>query len=102
MQQIDTLLAENGTDAAAIGAQHGLSADQTRQAMASLLPFVMGGFHKQAEAGGDAGVSQFGGFGTRRARASPATRSSATSSAPRTSAARSRRARAGRAASHRA
>lgn len=51
MQRIDELLQENGTDAAAIGAQHGLSPDQTRQAMASLLPFVMGGFQKKAEAG---------------------------------------------------
>ncbi len=51
MQRIDDLLAENGTDAAAIGAQHGLSADQTKQAMASLMPFVMGGFQKKADAG---------------------------------------------------
>lgn len=51
MQHIDDLLAENGTDAAAIGAQHGLSADQTKQAMASLMPFVMGGFQKKADAG---------------------------------------------------
>lgn len=51
MQQIDELLAENGTAATAIGAQHGLSADQTKQAMASLMPFVMGGFQKKADVG---------------------------------------------------
>lgn len=51
MQQIDALLQENGTDAEAIGAQHGLSGDQVKQAMASLMPFVMGGFQKKAEAG---------------------------------------------------
>ena len=53
MQQVDELLQENGADAAAIGAQHGLSPDQARQAMASLLPFIMGGFQKRADAGDD-------------------------------------------------
>ncbi len=50
MQQIDELLSENGTDAGEIGRQFGLSPDQTRQAMASLIPAIMGGFQKRADA----------------------------------------------------
>jgi len=72
MQQIDELLQENDTDAAAIGARHGLSPDQTRQAMASLLPFVMGGFQKKAESGDHDAVAELAsGIGDPAADAGP-------------------------------
>lgn len=61
MQQIDELLSESGTDAEAIGQRFGLSSDQTKQAMASLIPAIMGGFQKRADANdleGVAGLAQ--------------------------------------------
>ena len=51
---IDQLAGETGTDLGAIGARLGMSPDQTRQAMASLLPAVAGGFQKQGDGFGQA------------------------------------------------
>jgi hypothetical protein len=49
---IDQLAGETGTDLGAIGARFGMTPDQTRSAMASLLPAVAGGFEKQGDLNG--------------------------------------------------
>ncbi len=51
---IEQLAGETGTDLGAVGARFGLSPEQTRQAMASLLPAVAGGFQKQGDGFGSA------------------------------------------------
>jgi hypothetical protein len=51
---IDQLAGETGHDLGAIGARFGMTPDQTRQAMASLLPAVAGGFQKQGDGFGAA------------------------------------------------
>ena len=57
MQGLDQVLGSSGVDLGSLGAQFGLSPEQTRSAMGSLMPAVVGGFHKQAEAGDPAGVA---------------------------------------------
>jgi hypothetical protein len=54
MLNIDQLAGETGTDLGAVGTRLGLTPDQTRQAMASLLPAVAGGFQKQGDGFGNA------------------------------------------------
>ncbi len=49
---IEDIAGAAGVDFSAVGQQFGLTPDQTKGAMASLLPMVMGGMRKQA-AGGD-------------------------------------------------
>jgi hypothetical protein len=61
VQDINSLLASSGTDAGAIGAQFGLTPEQTKSAMASLLPAVAGGFQKRADAGDVHQVAQLTG-----------------------------------------
>jgi hypothetical protein len=60
VQNIDQILASSGMDVSQLGARFGLSPDQTRLALGSLMPAILGGFHKQAEGPGvpvgDAGV----------------------------------------------
>jgi hypothetical protein len=55
---IDQLAGETGTDLGALGARLGMTPDQTRQAMASLLPAVAGGFQKRADADDLPGTAQ--------------------------------------------
>jgi hypothetical protein len=57
MQEVDQVLGSSGADVGSLAAQFGLSPDQARAAMGSLMPAVLGGFHKQAEAGDPAGVA---------------------------------------------
>ncbi len=57
MQGLDQMLGSSGVDLGSLGARFGLDPDQTRAAMGSLMPAVVGGFHKQAEAGDPAGVA---------------------------------------------
>ncbi len=57
MQGLDQILGSSGVDLGGLSARFGLSPDQTRSAMGALLPAVVGGFHKQAEAGDPAGVA---------------------------------------------
>lgn len=57
MQGLDQILGSSGVDLGGLGARFGLNPEQTRTAMGSLMPAVVGGFHKQAEAGDPAGVA---------------------------------------------
>ncbi len=57
MQGLDQVLGSSGVDLGGLGARFGLSPEQTRSAMGSLMPAVLGGFHKQAEAGDPADVA---------------------------------------------
>lgn len=58
MQGLDQVLGSNGVDLGSLAARFGLSPEQARSAMGSLMPAVVGGFHKQAEAGDPAGVAE--------------------------------------------
>lgn len=62
MQNIDQILASSGMDVGQLGARFGLSPEQTRLALGSLMPAVLGGFHRQAGGTrvpvGDAGVTE--------------------------------------------
>ena len=58
MQGLDQVLSSSGVDLGSLGARFGLDPEQTRSAMGSLMPAVVGGFHKQAEAGDPAGVAK--------------------------------------------
>ncbi|MBB4619947.1 DUF937 domain-containing protein [Sphingomonas abaci] len=49
MQNIDQILALSGMDVGQLGARFGLSPEQTRLALGSLIPAVLGGFHRQPE-----------------------------------------------------
>jgi len=51
MQEMDQILGSSGMDVASLGARFGLTPEQTRAAMGSLMPAVAGGFQKRAEAG---------------------------------------------------
>lgn len=51
MQGLDELIGSSGMDLGTLGARFGLSEEQTRAAMGSLMPAVAGGFQKRAEAG---------------------------------------------------
>ena len=57
MQGLEEILGSSGLDLGSLGARFGLNPDQTRSAMGSLVPAVVGGFHKQAQAGDPAGVA---------------------------------------------
>jgi hypothetical protein len=57
MQGLDQVLGSSGVDLGGLGAKFGLSPEQTRSAMGSLMPAVLGGFHKQAQAGDPADVA---------------------------------------------
>ena len=49
MQNFDQLLGSSGMDLGQLGARFGLTPEQTRSALGSLMPAVLGGFHKQAD-----------------------------------------------------
>lgn len=49
MQNIDQILGSSGMDLGQLGARFGLTPEQTRSALGSLMPAVLGGFHKQAD-----------------------------------------------------
>ena len=49
MQNFDQFLSASGMDLGQLGARFGLTPEQTRSALASLMPAVLGGFHKQAD-----------------------------------------------------
>lgn len=61
MQGLDQVLGSSGVDLGSLGARFGLSPEQTRSAMGSLMPAVVGGFQKQVEAGDPAGVADAAG-----------------------------------------
>jgi hypothetical protein len=52
MQNLDQLLGSSGMDLGQLGARFGLTPEQTRSALGSLMPAVLGGFHQRA-GGGD-------------------------------------------------
>lgn len=56
MQGLDQLLGGSGMDIGALASKFGLSPEQTTAAMGSLMPAVLGGLQKKAEAGDLAGV----------------------------------------------
>jgi hypothetical protein len=51
MQGLDQVLGSTGMDVGSLGARFGLSPEQTTAAMGSLMPAVLGGFQKKADAG---------------------------------------------------
>ncbi|GAA3693748.1 hypothetical protein GCM10022268_00790 [Sphingomonas cynarae] len=51
MQNFDQLLSLSGMDLGQLGARFGLTPEQTLSALGSLMPAVLGGFHKQADPG---------------------------------------------------
>lgn len=51
MQGIDDIAGSSGMDIGALGARFGLSPEQTRSAMGSLMPAILGGFQKKAGTG---------------------------------------------------
>ena len=50
MQGLDQILGGSGMDPGGLGAKFGLSSEQTSAAMGSLMPAVLGGFQKKANA----------------------------------------------------
>ena len=50
MQGLDQVLGSSGMDVSSLAARFGLSPDQAQSALGSLLPAVLGGFQKKAEA----------------------------------------------------
>jgi hypothetical protein len=63
MEEIDRVLGTSGTDLGQLAARFGLSPEQTRSALGSLMPAVLGGFHKQVEAGDPTGLASGTGAG---------------------------------------
>ncbi len=57
MQNFDQFLGASGMDLGQLSARFGLTPEQTRSALASLMPAVLGGFHKQADPGDPGGVA---------------------------------------------
>lgn len=51
MQGLDQVLGSSGMDVAGLAARFGLNPDQAKSALGSLMPAVLGGFQKKAEAG---------------------------------------------------
>lgn len=51
MQGLDEILGSSGVDVETLGARYGLTAEQTRSAMGSLMPAVLGGFQKKTGSG---------------------------------------------------
>jgi hypothetical protein len=49
MQNIEQILGSSGMDLGQLGARFGLTPEQTRSALGSLMPAVLGGFYKQAD-----------------------------------------------------
>jgi len=58
VEGVDEILRESGMDVGALGARFGLSPEQTRSAVASLMPAVIGGFQHKAQANDLDGVAQ--------------------------------------------
>lgn len=56
MQGLDQILGSSGLELGGLGAKFGLSPEQTSAAMGSLMPAVVGGFQKKADAGDLDGV----------------------------------------------
>jgi len=56
MQGLDQVLGSSGMDVAGLGAKFGLSPEQTTAAMGSLMPAILGGFQKKADAGDLSGL----------------------------------------------
>lgn len=50
MQPLDQVLGSSGMDVSGLAARFGLSPDQAQSALGSLMPAVLGGFQKKAEA----------------------------------------------------
>ncbi len=50
MEGLDQVLGSSGTDVSSIAARFGISPDQAQSALSSLMPAVLGGFQKKAEA----------------------------------------------------
>lgn len=61
MQGLEQILGSSGLDLSSLGAKFGLSADQTQAAVGALMPAVLGGFQKRADAGTLAPVTAAGG-----------------------------------------
>lgn len=57
MQNFDQLLGSSGMDVGQLGARFGLTPEQTRSALGALMPAVLGGFHKQVDAGDPNGLA---------------------------------------------
>ncbi len=57
MQNFDQLLGSSGMDVGQLGARFGLTPEQTRSALGSLMPAVLGGFHRQVDAGDANGLA---------------------------------------------
>lgn len=51
MQGLDQILGSSGMDLSSLGAKFGLSPEQAGAAIGSLMPSILGGFQKKAEAG---------------------------------------------------
>lgn len=60
MQGLDQILGSSGMDLSGLGARFGLSPEQTQSAMGSLMPAILGGVHKQVQAGSADAVSDAG------------------------------------------
>lgn len=60
MQGLNQILGSSGMDLGSLGARFGLSPEQTQSAMGSLMPAVLGGVHKQVQAGSADAVSDAG------------------------------------------
>jgi hypothetical protein len=56
MQGLEQMLGSSGMDLGSLGSRFGLSPEQTKSAMGSLMPAINGGFQKSAESGNIAGV----------------------------------------------
>ena len=56
MQGLDQLLGSSNMDLNSLGTRFGLSSEQTASAMGSLMPAVLGGFQKKADAGDLGGI----------------------------------------------
>lgn len=61
MQGLDQILGSSGMNVDALAAQFGISPDQARSALSTLMPSVLGGFQNQAAAGDPASVAQAAG-----------------------------------------
>ena len=61
MQALDQVLGASGVDLQSLGTRFGLSPEQTRSAMESLMPAVVEGFQRQAAADDSASIVPAGG-----------------------------------------
>jgi hypothetical protein len=60
MQGLDQILGSSGVDINSIAARFGISPEQAKAAMGSLMPAVAGGMQRQADTGGLDGVASAG------------------------------------------